>query len=131
MTWAYFEEFETGRVDEFGSYHFERDEVIRFARAYDPQAFHLDDEAGERGHALGARGVHDDDLAGVGALEPGRQLDDHLAGGAEHRVVLHPRPHRRLRRLIPFEVIHRLAGERHGNGDGERTNAHARCEPER
>ena len=46
MTWAYFEEFETGRTDEFGSYHFERDEVIRFARAYDPQDFHLDEEAG-------------------------------------------------------------------------------------
>jgi len=46
MTWMYFEEFETGRMDDFGSYHFERDEVIRFARAYDPQGFHLDDEAG-------------------------------------------------------------------------------------
>jgi acyl dehydratase len=46
MSWAYFEEFEPGRADDFGSYHFERDEVIRFARAYDPQAFHLDDAAG-------------------------------------------------------------------------------------
>jgi acyl dehydratase len=46
MTWAYFEEFEAGQVDVFGSYHFERDEVIRFARAYDPQGFHLDDDAG-------------------------------------------------------------------------------------
>lgn len=45
MSWAYFEEFEPGQVDSFGSYHFTRDEVIRFARAYDPQAFHLDDEA--------------------------------------------------------------------------------------
>jgi acyl dehydratase len=46
MSWAYFEEFEPGRMDVFGSYHFERDEVIRFAQAYDPQGFHLDDEPG-------------------------------------------------------------------------------------
>jgi acyl dehydratase len=46
MTWAYFEEFEPGQVDRFGSHLFEHDEVIRFARAYDPQAFHLEDKAG-------------------------------------------------------------------------------------
>jgi acyl dehydratase len=46
MSWMYFEDFEPGQVDRFGSYHFERDEMIRFARAYDPQAFHLDEEAG-------------------------------------------------------------------------------------
>ena len=45
MSWAYFEDFESGQVDDLGSYRFERDEVIRFAAAYDPQAFHLDDEA--------------------------------------------------------------------------------------
>ena len=48
MSWAYFEEFEPGQTDTFGSHRFERDEVIRFARAYDPQAFHLDDEAGRK-----------------------------------------------------------------------------------
>jgi acyl dehydratase len=46
MSWAYYEEFEPGQVNGFGSYHFDRDEVIRFARAYDPQPFHIDDEAG-------------------------------------------------------------------------------------
>jgi hypothetical protein len=47
-------------VDDFGSYHFERDEVIRFARAYDPQAFHLDDEAGRNSifGRLAASGWH-------------------------------------------------------------------------
>lgn len=45
MSWAYFEEFEIGSKSSFGSYHFARDEAIRFARAYDPQPFHLDDEA--------------------------------------------------------------------------------------
>jgi acyl dehydratase len=46
MSWAFFEEFEAGRTDAFGSHFFARDEVIRFARAYDPQAFHIDEEAG-------------------------------------------------------------------------------------
>jgi acyl dehydratase len=60
MSWAYFEEFETGQVDEFGSYQFVRDEVIRFARAYDPQPFHLDDEAARKSifGRLAASGWH-------------------------------------------------------------------------
>jgi acyl dehydratase len=60
MSWAYYEEFEAGQMDSFGSYHFERDEVIRFARAYDPQPFHLDDEAGRNSifGRLAASGWH-------------------------------------------------------------------------
>lgn len=45
MSWAYFEEFEVGSKSCFGSYRFARAEAIRFARAFDPQPFHLDDEA--------------------------------------------------------------------------------------
>jgi acyl dehydratase len=60
MSWAYYEEFEPGQVDRFGSYHFDRDEVIRFARAYDPQPFHLDEEAGRNSifGRLAASGWH-------------------------------------------------------------------------
>lgn len=41
----FFEDVEIGERDEFGSYTVDRDEVIDFASKYDPQPFHLDDEA--------------------------------------------------------------------------------------
>ncbi len=44
----YFEDFEEGQVYELGSRIVTRDEIIAFAREYDPQPFHLDERAGER-----------------------------------------------------------------------------------
>ena len=41
----YFEDIEVGAKHSFGSYEVTREEVIQFATMYDPQAFHLDDEA--------------------------------------------------------------------------------------
>lgn len=41
----YFEDLEVGAVERFGRYEVTREEVIEFASRYDPQAFHLDDEA--------------------------------------------------------------------------------------
>ena len=43
MLW--FEDFAVGRVDRYGRYEVTREEVLTFARAYDPQPFHVDDEA--------------------------------------------------------------------------------------
>ena len=43
MIW--FEDMPVGRLDRFGSIAVTRDEVIDFARKFDPQPFHLDDEA--------------------------------------------------------------------------------------
>lgn len=40
-----FEDMTVGRIDRYGSKRVARDEVIDFARKYDPQPFHLDDEA--------------------------------------------------------------------------------------
>lgn len=40
-----FEDFQVGRVFEFGGRQVDRDEVLAFAAAYDPQPFHLDEEA--------------------------------------------------------------------------------------
>jgi acyl dehydratase len=39
------EDFPVGQVTTFGRYEVTREEVLRFAAAYDPQPFHLDDEA--------------------------------------------------------------------------------------
>jgi acyl dehydratase len=41
----YFEDIELGEKTSFGRYEVTRDEVIAFASQYDPQPFHLDDEA--------------------------------------------------------------------------------------
>jgi acyl dehydratase len=44
----FFEDIKVGEVREFGSYTFTPENIKRFARAYDPQPFHLDEEAGKR-----------------------------------------------------------------------------------
>jgi acyl dehydratase len=56
----YFEDLEIGRVQRFGRYEVTREEIIEFARKYDPQAFHLDDEAAAKTHfgRLSASGWH-------------------------------------------------------------------------
>ena len=41
----HWEDFVVGQVREFGNYAVSRDEVVDFARRYDPQPFHLDDDA--------------------------------------------------------------------------------------
>lgn len=41
----YFEDFKPGEVAELGSHTITRDEIIAFARQFDPQTFHLDEEA--------------------------------------------------------------------------------------
>lgn len=84
----YFEDLEVGTETEFGSYAVTREEVIEFARKYDPQPFHLSDEAAAKTHfgrlsasgwhtcamtmAVIARHVVADDQAGLGS--PG--IDD-------------------------------------------------------
>ena len=45
MSERYFEDFEPGEVLELGSRTVTEDEIIEFARQFDPQPFHLDPEA--------------------------------------------------------------------------------------
>ena len=56
----YFEDLEIGAETEFGSYDVTREEVIEFARRYDPQPFHLSDEAAAKTHfgRIAASGWH-------------------------------------------------------------------------
>lgn len=56
----YFEDVAVGDVARFGDYAVTRDEVIDFARKYDPQPFHLSDEAAAQTHfgRLAASGWH-------------------------------------------------------------------------
>lgn len=79
----YFEDLVVGAEREFGSYEVTREEVIEFASKYDPQPFHLSDEAAAKTHfgriaasgwhtaamtmAVIARAVVDDKQAGLGS----------------------------------------------------------------
>ena len=56
----YFEDVKVGAVDRFGSYAVTREEVVEFASRYDPQPFHLSDEAAAQTHfgRLAASGWH-------------------------------------------------------------------------
>jgi acyl dehydratase len=56
----YFEDLEVGAETNFGSYAVTREEVLEFARKYDPQPFHLSDEEAAKTHfgRLAASGWH-------------------------------------------------------------------------
>lgn len=44
----YFEDFEVGNAREAGSRTVTREEILEFARKFDPQPFHVDEEAAKR-----------------------------------------------------------------------------------
>ncbi len=48
----YWEDFPVGKVREFGGVAITAEEIVRFARQFDPQPFHLDEEAA-KGSAFG------------------------------------------------------------------------------
>jgi acyl dehydratase len=56
----HFEEFEVGQVIDLGSYAVTAEEIREFANEFDPQRFHLDEEAAEASllGALAASGWH-------------------------------------------------------------------------
>jgi acyl dehydratase len=56
----YFEDLVVGTETDFGHYDVTREEVLDFARQYDPQPFHLSDEAAAKTHfgRLAASGWH-------------------------------------------------------------------------
>jgi acyl dehydratase len=56
----YFEDLEVGSETHFGTYEVTREEVLEFARKYDPQPFHLSDEAAAKTHfgRIAASGWH-------------------------------------------------------------------------
>jgi len=61
----YWEDFPVGSVREFGNKTVTRESIIAFAREFDPQPFHVDEEAGRRSlfGSLCASGWHTASLA--------------------------------------------------------------------
>ena len=56
----FYEDIEVGTTNAFGRYEVTREEVMEFASRYDPQPFHLDDDAAAQTHfgRLSASGWH-------------------------------------------------------------------------
>ncbi len=56
----YYEDIQIDVVQKYGSYKVTKDEVVEFASKYDPQPFHLDEEAAAKTHfgRLSASGWH-------------------------------------------------------------------------
>jgi len=56
----YFEDLEVGATQRFGRYEVTREDVIAFARKFDPQPFHLSDEAAAKTYfkRIAASGWH-------------------------------------------------------------------------
>lgn len=61
----YFEDIQPGTKSAFGRYEVSREEVIEFATKYDPQPFHLDDDAAAQTYfgKLSASGWHTGSMA--------------------------------------------------------------------
>jgi acyl dehydratase len=56
----FFDDIRIGDVREFGKHTFSAEDIKRFARSFDPQPFHVDEEAAKRSHfgGLCASGWH-------------------------------------------------------------------------
>jgi acyl dehydratase len=44
----HYEDFPEGHVIAFGTFHLSKEQVVEYAREWDPQPFHIDEAAGER-----------------------------------------------------------------------------------
>ena len=74
----YFEDFKVGTTQKFGRYHVTREEILEFAEKYDPQPFHLSDEAAAKTlfGSLCASGWHTSAMAM-------RMSVEHMTGGGK------------------------------------------------
>ncbi len=52
----YFEDFKPGPLGTFGPHHVSREDIIAFAKEFDPQPMHLDEEAAKRSMLKGLSG---------------------------------------------------------------------------
>ncbi len=80
---SYLEDFHVGQVERFGSYAVTREEVLDFARRYDPQPFHLDDAAAASNPIFGrlsASGWHTGAMTMRMLVDHNRSMDRQTLG---------------------------------------------------
>ncbi len=80
----YFEDLEVGSIERFGAYAVTREEVLEFAGKYDPQPFHLSDEAAAQTHfgRIAASGWHTCSMTMAMMVEKFQREPRAVLGGA-------------------------------------------------
>ncbi len=88
----YFEDLTVGRRFDSGSFTVDRDAIIAFARAFDPQPFHLDENAALAGPfgGLAASGWHTASITMRLLVEGGAPLAGGLVGAGAEIAWLKP-----------------------------------------
>jgi acyl dehydratase len=78
----FYEDLEVGRARRFGHYEVTREEVLDFARNYDPQPFHLEDHAAAKTHfgRLAASGWHTCSMTMAMLVESRRERPEAVLG---------------------------------------------------
>jgi acyl dehydratase len=106
---AFFEDIEVGQRREAGSFTFTAERIKRFASQFDPQRFHLDEEAGRQSlfGGLAASGWHVGSVCMKLMVADGQRLAKEAAARGDEVAVWGPSPgFRDLRWIKPV-----LAGD--------------------
>lgn len=98
VTGLYLEDLSVGQVFQSGGYRMEADEIKRFARQFDPQAFHLDEDAAAKSFfgELVASGWHTGSVTMRLLVESGFLADGFIGSRID---VTWPRP------VLPGDVL--------------------------
>jgi acyl dehydratase len=105
----FFEDMEIGARREVGSFTFTAEQIKKFAAQFDPQAFHLDEEAGRKSlfGGLAASGWHVGSVCMKLMVADGQRMSKDAAARGEEIPVWGPSPgFRELRWIKPV-----LAGD--------------------
>ncbi|MBR0698049.1 MaoC family dehydratase [Bradyrhizobium lablabi] len=100
----FFEDIEIGARREFGSFTFTAEDIKRFARQFDPQRFHLDEEEGRNSlfGGLAASGWHVAAVCMKLLVADGKRQSEEAAARGETVAVWGPSPgFRELRWIKP------------------------------
>src|SRR5882724_9875428 len=105
----FFEDLEIGARNEVGSFTFTAEQIKKFAAQFDPQAFHLDEEAGRKSlfGGLAASGWHVGSVCMKLMVANGQRMTKEAAARGEEIAIWGPSPgFRELRWIKPV-----LAGD--------------------
>lgn len=90
----FFDDLDVGLRRELGTHTFTAEEIKRFARIYDPQPFHIDEEAANRSHfgKLCASGWHTAAVCMRTIVDANKRLATEMAGRGEKLANVGPSP---------------------------------------
>jgi acyl dehydratase len=101
----FFDDIRLGDRREFGKHTFAAEDIKRFARSFDPQPFHLDEEAAKRSHfgGLCASGWHTTAACMRLIVDYHKRLAAEMIAGGEKPAKIGPSPgFRNLKWLKPI-----------------------------